>query len=74
MTSRDRIWAFSLVARFLQDSGYEHTLEMLRSEAPEAFEDVENAVLPTSKPLLALLDDVKYTTLKQDMDQMSLGR
>ncbi len=74
MATRDKLWAFTLIANFLRDNGLENTLSTLIQEAQNEMEDMENTVLPTHKPLLGILDDVKFLIMKQKMENVHLER
>jgi hypothetical protein len=70
----DRLWALSLVSRFLKDAGLANTLETLHIEAELAFKDLENAILPSEKPLIAILEDFKLSNIQSKMGSISVNK
>jgi hypothetical protein len=70
----DKLWALSLVSRFLKDYGFEGSLEMLKVEAASSFQDLEHAILPSDKPLLAILEDFKLMNVQSKMGNISVNR
>lgn len=73
-TRNNRSWALSLIYRYLEGSGLHSTLEMLKTEACNEYEDMENAILPSDKPLLALLEDLRIDLLKDKMESVALNK
>ncbi len=70
----DKLWGLSLVSRFLKDYGFEGSLEMLKVEAASSFKDLEDTVLPSQKPLIAILEDFKLMNIQAKMGNINVNR
>lgn len=70
----DKLWALSLASRFLKDCGFDGTLEMLKVEAASSLKDMEDAILPSDKPLLAILEEFKLMNVQAKMGGINVNR
>ncbi len=67
----ERLWALSLISRFLKESGLENTLETLKLEATDAFEDLDKTIVPLDKPLVAILEEYQLSSGKSKQSAVS---